>query len=381
MKNPVFYIYISFFKSIFSSMHILAGKYLRAFIGAGILIIIAGCARFEEIQQPQNDLTEESLLKGYDLFGEEAKKLILPDVDVLGLSPKMVEFLDEHVPKNFSERSKIRAILRVMITDHYLHMRYDVDTTLTASGAFDAREGNCLGFSYLFVSFARARGLKVRFRQVEIPPEWSPTEEQLHFLLRHMNVFVDMKFAQNAVVDIDQRRNKEYYPWRYISDDEAISLYYGNRGVNFMVKDEKVKAFTYMVKALVLSPNDPFLWSNLGVLYRKYGLLKQAEKAYFIALSKNQNNSSSLNNLQVLYALQGLSEKSDYYRKRALTSQRKNPYYYYFKAKAAFKQRDYKEALSWIKEAIKRRKQEPLFHKLKEKIEEIVFQGLEIGIK
>jgi hypothetical protein len=48
----------------------------------------------------------------------------------MDLSPQMTAYIEQNIPKKFSDRNKVRVILRAMIKSNYLNMQYDVDKTL-----------------------------------------------------------------------------------------------------------------------------------------------------------------------------------------------------------------------------------------------------------
>lgn len=69
------------------------------------------------------------------------------------------------------------------------------------------------------------------------------------------------------------------------------------------------KSFKYFVKAIRTDPDISLFWTNLGVLYRRTGNDKYAEKAYFMALSLDENDQAALNNLSYLYREAGDEKK------------------------------------------------------------------------
>ncbi|PHZ86418.1 tetratricopeptide repeat protein [Paremcibacter congregatus] len=344
-------------------------KTIVPYLSLLLIVTVSGCSSFK-LQEPHAQATvisKSDLLSGEALFGAEARHFSLPNDQVMMLDEDMLEYLDRYVPRRNHELTRIRSLLTMMTGAGTLNMHYDMSKTYTARDAFHKAEGNCLAFSYLFAAFARQKGLKVSFQEVEIPPQWDEADDELLYFSRHVNVKVhmgDFRETSGYVVDIDRINYKPYYRQWTISNREAIALYYSNMGTDYLQEGNIKAAFLYLVKALRLSPRDAAIWSNLGVLYRHQGLHNYAEKAYFVALSHDGRQKSVLSNLSVLYDEIGDAEKSDYYFRLARSHQMKNPYYRYFQALEAYRSGDYDLALSHLKAALKRRDDEKRFHQL-----------------
>ncbi len=345
-------------------MPVLHKAYL--FISLVLIVLVGGCSSFKT-QEPVYSakvISRADLLSGQILFGEEARHLSLPEDRVLDLNERMIAYVDRYVPKNHAEVPQVRNLLRMMVSAGAMGMEYDMSKTYTAREAFRKLEGNCLAFSYLFAAFARNRGLKVSFQEVEIPPEWDQISDELLYLSRHVNVRVHMRQSRDYVVDIDRINYKPHYRAWKLSTNYAVALYYSNRGADYLNDGDYKNAFRYLAKALKLSPRDAAIWSNLGVLYRMQGIHNYAEKAYFIALKYDRAHRSVLNNLSVLYDEMGEPEKADYYAQLAREHQMRNPYYRYYQALEAFEQGDYALSLNHLKAAVKYRDDVKKFHDL-----------------
>jgi len=347
-------------------MNIFLKKY--HFIISLLMILPSGCSGID-IQDPlysAEKISRQHLLSGEALFGDAAAKMILPDDGVMDITDKMVSSLNHYVSRKGAKRSRIMSLLHMMTGAGALAMEYDMSKTYTARDAFKYAEGNCLAFSYLFAAFARERGLKVRFQEIGIPPEWNPAGDTLYYISRHVNVRVRTETARDYVVDIDRINYKPHYKSWIISEKQATALYYSNKGTDYLSEGDYEKAFPYFVKSLMLAPRDAAIWSNLGVLYRMNGLYSYAERSYFMALKYDSHNQSVLNNLVVLYDQTGHSEKSIYYSDLVKKYQLKNPYYRYYRALEAFAEGDYDLTLRHLRAALKAQNNDLKFHNLLE---------------
>ncbi len=317
---------------------------------------------------PKYNISEEELLSGEVIFGAKLTDEDLPEVKVISLNKEMEQFLDENITGIRGSFSKASRLAEAMFDEKKLGMLYDYTQTYTAIGAFENRVGNCLAFSYLYSALAKKAGIKVSFQEIDIPPEWDDVSENLLVTSRHINVVVSRGPFEELVVDINQQGLPDNYKATPMSEDHAIALYYGNLGSNYLFNEEYDRAFKYFTKALRLAPQEAPLWTNLGVLYRRKGFDDHAESAHYIALKYDQNNYSAFSNLSYLYHQMGQYEKEDYFDSIAEEYQLQNPYFRYYKAKVAFENKLYSEAMDHIKKAINKNKEVQRFYLLQAEI-------------
>lgn len=329
------------------------------------MMTLSACSHKTLQLDAENIISKDDLLRGDILLGEDAEKINLPDEDILYINEKARSLLNYYVPDNYNDHMKVNLLMKAVLGRGAMSLRYDVDKTHTAQGAFESREANCLGFSYLFVSMARELGLKARFQEVYIPPQWTSAKEKVYYFSRHVNVRVDIpQTGASYIIDIDRASVKPHYRVKMLSDRHAKALYYNNVAMEYLTKEETADAFRYLIKALKMAPEESAIWSNLGVLYRLNDLPKYAEKAYQIALDYGKSTQSVLNNLSTLYDHIGNMEKAQYYAALAKRHQMKNPYYRYHRAQEAYAEGDYKTTLDHLRAAVKKKTNEYKFHQL-----------------
>ena len=109
-------------------------------------------------------------------------------------------------------------------------------------------------------------------------------------MYRHVNAIVTWPDGGREVVDFNLDEYNIHYPQHPVRDDTAIAQYYNNRGVEYLLQNNIQDAFRYLLKAVDSSPDIPFIWINLGALYRNQGKLKVAEIAYRKALEIEPDN-------------------------------------------------------------------------------------------
>ena len=96
-----------------------------------------------------------------------------------------------------------------------------------------------------------------------------------------------------------------------------------------------------------------YVWSNLGVVYRRNEQTSDAIKAYRFALQLDPDQTVAMNNLFLIYEEEGDLESAAALQKRIDKIRRKNPYYLLHLAEVANEERRYLDAISLLNRAIR----------------------------
>jgi Flp pilus assembly protein TadD len=329
------------------------------FLPSLTFVFLTACAS-PTIAPDSNILSTEVLLRAEPLLAGEADVPELDDIDVLALNQEMLAFLDKHVNRQHQRTLKLHSLVYAVISEGDFGLEYD-ETTRTAQETFQARLGNCLSFTNMFVALAREAGIEVTYQEVEIPPDWS-LEGDTYVLNRHVNVYIDLGHAGTKVVDFNIDDFQSSYDRRLISDERALAHYYSNVGVEHMQKQEPLQALRYFRKAVASDHEFAPVWGNLGALYARAGYFEYAEAAYVRALEIDSQDLVAMSNLGRLYKSLGQTERAEWYDKKTNLHRMRNPYYRYHLAREAFLARDYDAAIGHLKYSVRKKKNEDTFH-------------------
>jgi Flp pilus assembly protein TadD len=331
---------------------------MRAALGCLLgMMLLAGCATAPPREGADRVLREE-VLAGTVLFAGEPLPA-LPEVDILGVDASMHAFLARYVDPEANAHLRLQQLVYAVINPGIFGLEYD-ETTRTAAETFTARTGNCLSFTNLFVALARESGLRVRYQQVDIPPDWEQRGDTF-VLSRHINVLVDMGPHSQKAVDFNIDDFKASYDRHPVSDRRAQAHYYGNVGVERLQARDYRGAFLYLRKGLAVDETFPPLWTNLGALYSRAGYPRHAEASYLEALRLDGAEMVAISNLARLYERQGQAERAADMRELARIHRERNPYFRFHAAREAFLAGDYRGALAHLDYAVKRKPNEDQF--------------------
>ena len=303
------------------------------------------------------------------LFGELIDILDIRTDGILALNDEMRDYVASKVKGDPQARSRLKKLIRGMIEDGLLTLDYDPNLTYTAIETFQNRQGNCLSFSILFAALAREANLDVTFQIVDIPPSFRADGDMI-LLNNHINVLVNevrsyVNFTRDYVVDFNTAEYNGNYDTRKVTENYAIALYFSNLAVESMQVGNLENAFRYLKKGIETDPAIAGLWVNLGALYSRYEYYDMAEQAYHQALSIQPSNRSALVNLASTLNYLGREEESEYFSKKVAYYRDHNPYYHYIQAQTASQKDELDDALAYLAEAIKLKRDEHQFYFLR----------------
>ncbi len=259
-------------------------------------------------------------------------------------------------------RRRMLALIQAMEARGMFSLEY-AEVTRTASRTFHDRQGNCLSFTMLFVTLARAADLYASYRSVDVPPTWS--YDGTVVVANHINTAVRTGRGDETVVDFNIRPYASDQRSRRVSDSYALGLFYTNLGAEAILGGDYYAALVYLREAAGVYPDIAGIWVNLGVVYARHGKYEHAEAAYLRALEVEHDEPSALTNLALVYTALGETELADEYRARVQGYRERNPYYHFALATRAYEAQHFADALVQVRKALRLKPDEHQFYTLR----------------
>lgn len=284
------------------------------------------------------------------IYSYDPESTDLRDPEILMVSQEMRDFVERYTEDANNPHNKLMALHRAIKGQGALGIQYDPFADGTARSAFARGSANCLSYAHLFTALAREAGLDARYQWMEVRPEWHRMGDRVAVRL-HVNVQVKMRDSTEYMVDIDPLNRSEVAGARLMSDEEGLALYYNNLAMNALAADRPVFAWQQLVRGIDEAPGLSQLWVNLGAIYRYAGQYAEAEQAYFHALEIDNSDRSAMNNLVVLYELEGRNNEQNYWEDRLERYRNLNPYYHASLGDAAMEEKDWNTAYTHYKKA------------------------------
>ncbi|MBT4519225.1 MAG: tetratricopeptide repeat protein [Halieaceae bacterium] len=254
-------------------------------------------------------------------------ELTTPAPDLLAVDDEMRQFVERYVGDLPTGRQRLHMLHRSLKGAGVLNIIYEPGAGGTAGDVFHRESANCLSYAHLFVAMAREAGLDAHYQWLEVRPQWSLMGERIAVRL-HVNVVVHLNRGEKYMVDIDPLPSHDIAGSRALSDADAAALFHSNLAMDLLVAEDIEQSWSHAVRALQMSPEMSHLWVNLGVIYRRVGQLREAERAYLYALQLDSRDRSAMNNLVVLYELEGRNGEYGYWVDRIKRYRKSNPYYH-----------------------------------------------------
>jgi len=250
------------------------------------------------------------------------------------------------------------------------NMKYDLDANLTPIEAYEQKRGNCLSFTILLISLAKALDIKLDYNHVYLPNFWEMENNQSNFVLfRHVNA-VRKSLSRTQIFDLAIEEYNFGFPQKVITEQQALAWLYSNLSIDKLNNNNFESALHHIKLSIAWFPKQSDFWVNLGVIYKKSGDLLNAERSFLHALNLSDTDSLAASNLEKLYRHNNQLIKADYFKKKAFYAQQKNPYIHYKQANDYLKLRRFNLARKSISKAKKLHSLDPRFYVLSSQIEQ-----------
>ncbi len=271
--------------------------------------------------------------------------------ELLATDAAMREFVQRYTEGIVHPRQRLLALHRAVRGQATLGIRYDPLAEGTATQAFHRTTANCLSYATLFVALAREAGLSADYQWVTVRPQWTRQGERV-LVRMHVNTAVSVGRGDSFMVDIDPVPTGNITGTRRLSDADAAALYHSNIAMQALAALQVEDAWLHSVRALQLGPALPYLWVNLGAVYRYAGQHAAAERSYLRALELDPGNHSAMNNLVVLYRMDGRDTALAYWEERVASYRDANPYFHAWRGDQAAQSGDWRSARDHYQRAL-----------------------------
>jgi tetratricopeptide (TPR) repeat protein len=267
-----------------------------------LCIVLAACA----ITPPVAPQADERLFND-QLFAAPSERISADSA--FAVSPAMKHFVDVEIAEQLHTLGYLPGFVHAIQTKGQLKLQYDAERTRNAAEAFDVRAGNCLSLVIMTAALAKQIGLSLRYQQVFVDDSWSRSGD-VYFSIGHVNLTLGMRhmdggFGRNDdntfVIDFLPPEDIKTLHVRMIEESTVVAMYMNNRAAESFVKGDLDDAYWWARGAIVTDPTFIGSYNTLGVIYRRHGDLKQAEKTLAYALEREPDNTHVMSNLAGVY--------------------------------------------------------------------------------
>ena len=330
-----------------------------------LLLATAGCQT--TVDFTDDAISDADLLSGEAILGEAITGAEHPDIDIVATNEDMREFVADlqQVP---NKSRRFWRLLQRMRDVGDVPSRYDAYANLTAREAFVERRGNCLSFSSLFIALAREAGFDAQYQLVDIPPDYDSVDGMV-VLNRHINVRVTGVPGRSPItIEFSREYANSIHDRNAVDDGYALGLHYNNLAFSHAREGDQRSALIYLRKAIDQTPDNPDLWTNLGVFYARWGHFDHAIAAYRRGLSLDGDHSPAIRGLASAHEALGQGANARFYERRMAHSRIRDGYAYYILAQRAYRAEMPAESLELVSQAIRLYRRDHRFYELQGEI-------------
>lgn len=267
------------------------------------------------------------------------------------------QWLRENVDTKARAEDRLYGLVALFETGGPLELDYDLAVTTDARGTLEARRGNCLAFTVLFVALARELNLEAQVQEIAIPASFSRIED---VVVSNRHVVARGRLpGKEWEVDFGQLVRPEGTPERRLSDREVAAAVASNQGAAAIARGEDARGL--LRAALATDPGLVQGWINLGVALRRDDEIAGAEYAFRRALALGPGESSALAGLLRLYKAHA-PDTADTLESRMAALRAKNPYNMNFRGLAQARAGDLQAAEANFRRAVRLNEDEPWLH-------------------
>jgi tetratricopeptide (TPR) repeat protein len=204
-----------------------------------------------------------------------------------------------------TENERLDRLRRTLLDGKTFSFEYEKDSTFTSAEAFEARRGNCVSFTNLFIALGRSLGSDLRAALI-LTRGASEREGDLVITRQHM-VAVRQKPGSFTtwVYDFYQTLEEPSGPLVLLDDFEVAGVRASNAGVAHLARGENAEARRQLELAVKLSPRLGDFWANLGLAAWRTGDGQAALAAYRRGLEVDSSSPALHQNLAAFYIGQG----------------------------------------------------------------------------
>jgi len=154
------------------------------------------------------------------------------------------------------------------------------DWSGSAREVFDRGEADCVGYAFLFLTFADALGLDVDFA-IEAKPDRLEIRPGVRIVRRHLAV---VHLESSTVWDFSGARPFDPALHEKVSRDTGRAILDSNRGMQTLLSGDPSTAVEILRRAVRWDSSLPFVWSNLAVAIRRSESAARRAESDIVAL-------------------------------------------------------------------------------------------------
>ncbi len=323
---------------------------------------LSGCA-VETKAPPPTDVFVDAAFKppSVKIDAEEA----------LAFSPAMQRFAETEMASEIRNKGLRDGLIDALYTKGRLQLDYDAEATRTAAEAFDARRGNCMSLVLMTAAFARHFNMPVRFNSVYLEESWTRSNN-IFFVAGHVNISLARPLAsgRTTVFGDPELMTIDFLPpdqvrghrGRVIDESTILAMFLNNRAAEALTVGQVDDAYWWARAAIKTDSRWLSAYNTLAVLYRRKGLMNEAEATLRLVLEREPLNTQAMSNLILVLSDTGRGKEAEVYANQLAQIQPVPPYKFFDEGLVAMRAGEFATARQLFRKEVARAAYVPEFH-------------------
>ena len=317
------------------------------------LALLAGCASAPVEQRADHLFLDK-------LFGAPSERISAEDV--LAVSSEMRHYLRYEIADQLATKGRQKGLFDALYDKTQLRLDYDAAMTRNAAQAFAARSGNCLSLVIMTAALAKEVGLQVSYQRVFTEDSWSRSGD-LYFASGHINISLGRRvadprvlFAERNVLTIDfypPRPGAVQHSWT-VKEETVLAMFLNNRAAETLARGQLDDAYWWARAAIERDPKFLASFNTLGVIYRRHGNVKDAERVLRHVLEREPENADVISNLIMVLEDQGRVAESKVLAQLLKELQPYPPFHFFNLGQEAMREGNYRAARDYFAKEVAR---------------------------
>ncbi len=276
------------------------------------------------------------------------------DTDVFALNEAMRHFLYSEIAPQLRRKGRLEGLVDVILNGTQLKLEYDSAVTRTAAEAFDSRAGNCISLVIMTAALAKELGLPVYYQRVYAEETWS-RDGGILFRSEHINLDLRQRPGDKYLSsDRDQRITVDFLPQEEvrgyrtspIEERTVVAMFMNNRAAESLARGQLDDAYWWAREAIARDSGFLEAYNTLGVVYRRHGDLRDAERVFRRLLALEPEDPTVLSNLAAVLTAAGQPQAAHALLQKLQRIEPYPPFQFLDQAQLALARGDFKGAIS-----------------------------------
>ncbi len=294
---------------------------------------LVGCSSVPNVpppaQLPWHDAT----------FAYDASLVSVTKEDLFRLDPELLRVLRDPAVQRLGATRRLDHLMTLLYGRDMKPFPYVEGHSTVAAETWRLRRGDCLSLTVLAYAMAREMDMTAQMQEVPVPVLFG-RRGGVDFLNHHVNVLFRRSGpvnwtpngiqAEDTIVDFEPQAGSNRHG-RALSDNAILALYYNNIAAEHLAHNRLALAYAHFKAAIQLDPSYPFSYANLAALYRRAGLMVDAELLLRQSVALGDGGDRDTVPLLSLYQLlldQGRSQEATELARLLRSRRDRDPYYW-----------------------------------------------------